>query len=280
MSDIPELEARHVHYSYSGSIKALRGVSLRIPPGSFTALIGQNGSGKTTLARQLNGLQRPTQGQILLNGEDIADRSVAELAHTVGYCFQNPDHQIFSTSTQDEISFGPTNLGLSVDQVARQVDQELERFGLESLADRPPATLSYGQRRLVSLAAVFAMRTPVLVLDEPTLGLDRRHIDILMDALHQRHKEGASLLFITHDMGLVAAHIPRSALLQDGQLLTVGPTQEVLADPEILANSGLAPPPIVQVTQRLRSLGHELPSASTPEALCQVIRTRVEAANP
>lgn len=277
MSEPPELETRRLHYSYSGTVHALRGVSLRIPPGSFTAIIGQNGSGKTTLARQLNGLQRPTHGQVLLDGEDTVDRSVAELAQTVGYCFQNPDHQIFSSSTREEISFGPENLGLDPDRVHQRVDQELERFGLEPLAARPPATLSYGQRRLVSLAAVFAMRTPVLVLDEPTLGLDRRYIDILIDALQARHAEGSSILLITHDMNLIAAHVPRAALLHAGQLLTVGPTQEVLSDPELMSKSGLAPPPIVQLTQRLRSLGHELPPATTPEALCQALKARLGA---
>ncbi|MDX1600043.1 MAG: ABC transporter ATP-binding protein [Anaerolineales bacterium] len=280
MSEVPELEVRGVHYSYPGPVKALQGVSLRIPPGSFTALIGQNGSGKTTLARQLNGLQRPTQGQVLLNGEDTVDRSVSELARSVGYCFQNPDHQIFRTSTRDEISFGPVNLGLEVDEVEQRVDQELARFGLEELAERPPATLSYGQRRLVSLAAVFAMRTPVLVLDEPTLGLDRRHIDVLIDAIHQRHNEGASVLLITHDMGLVAAHAPRAALLHEGRLLTVGSAHEVLTDPELLAESGLAAPPIVQVTQRLRSLGHELPTVTTPEGLCHSLKARLGAGDP
>lgn len=277
MRKAPDLETRDLHYSYSDSIHALHGVSLRLPPGSFTALIGQNGSGKSTLARQLNGLQRPTRGKVLLDGEDVGGRSAAELASTVGYCFQNPDHQIFSPSTRQEVAFGPANLGLEPERVARRVDEELRRFGLEGVANRAPATLSYGQRRLVSLAAIFAMRTPILVLDEPTLGLDNRHIGILMEALEERHARGASILLISHDMNLIAARVPRTALLHQGELLAAGPTEQVLGDQDVMTRSGLERPPVIEVLQRLRAAGHELPFAATPEALCRLITQRLGA---
>lgn len=273
MRPAPDLETKNLHYAYAGGIRALRGVDLRLTSGSFTALIGQNGSGKSTLARQFNGLLRPTQGRVLLGGEDIQGRSTAQLAHLVGFCFQNPDHQIFSPTTEEEIAFGPRNLDLNPLEIEDRVERELDRFQLRDVADRPPASLSYGQRRLVTLAAVFAMRTPVLILDEPTLGLDRRHTQLLVEALRARHAEGHTILLITHDRRLIAAQSPRTAVLHEGRLLAHGRTAEILADQALMERVGMEPPPIVRVIQRLQSLGHDV-DAATPEGLCRALSER------
>lgn len=280
MIEAPDLRLEAVDFSYADGIQALNGVSLHLRPGSFTALIGQNGSGKTTLARHLNGLQRPDAGRVLHDGENIQSRSPAELARAVGYCFQNPDHQIFRASVHEEIAFGPENLGVEPDRVERRVQAELSRFNLTDVAARPPATLSYGQRRLVSLAAVFAMRTPVLILDEPTQGLDQHLTDTLVRALRARHQRGATVVLISHDVKLVAAHAPRTALLHAGTLAAHGPTLEILADPSVMAKVGIEAPPLLQLTAALAEHGHSFEPAGSVTGFCRMFEQRMAGGRP
>ncbi len=167
----------HVTHRYGqggNASPALDDVSLDIEQGAFVGLIGRNGSGKTTLAKHLNGLIQPTQGIVNVDGLDVSKHSVGEMAAHVGFVFQNPDHQIFCSSTKEEIAFGPTALGLDAATVFKRVDEMMTLFDLHRYEDVSPATLGYGERRAVALSSVIAMRTPILVLDEPTAGLDHR----------------------------------------------------------------------------------------------------------
>jgi energy-coupling factor transport system ATP-binding protein len=173
---------RDLWYRYGGEVTALRGVDFEIKDGDYVAVIGQNGSGKTTLVKHFNGLLRPTQGRVLVKHttrnarhgtlKDTESLTVGQLAQTVGYVFQNPDHQIFCATTREEIAFGPRNLGLSETEVKRRVEEALVRFNLEQYADRPPAVLGYGLRRKIGVAAVYSMQPRIFILDEPTTGLD------------------------------------------------------------------------------------------------------------
>jgi energy-coupling factor transporter ATP-binding protein EcfA2 len=259
------LETREVWFAYEGGPPALRGISLAFEAGEMAALAGQNGSGKTTLAKHFNGLLRPDRGEVRLHGEATRDRPVGALARSVGYVFQNPDHQIFSPTTREEIAFGPRHLGLGEPEVRQRVEQALTDFGLGAYAERQPAMLGFGLRRKISVAAVYAMRTPILVLDEPTTGLDRRSTDELMQRLHDLQRRGHTIILITHDMRLIAEHLPRCVVLDEGQVLADGPTRVVFQQVELLRQAHLEPPQVTRLGQRLRPAGLRDDALTVPE---------------
>lgn len=262
------LEARDLTFRYEDGTPALEGLSLVIQPGEFVALVGQNGSGKTTLAKHFNGLLRPTAGTVLVDGQDTRHLSIGALARKVGYVFQNPDHQIFSPTTRQEIAFGPRNLGLPAPEVAARVEAALARFGLEPYADHPPATLSHGLRRKVALAAVVAMETPGLVLDEPTAGLDGRDSQALMALLHELRDQGRTIVLITHDMRLVAEHAERVLVLDGGRLLADGAPEVVFHDAPLLQRAHLEPPAAARLSRALAARGRIPDAPVRVAALC------------
>lgn len=233
-------------FAYDPGRPLLQEINLTVRAGEFVALVGANGSGKTTLAKHLIGLLRPASGRLLIQGQESARQSVGALARQVGFLFQNPERQIFSATVSDEVAFGPRNLGLAADVVAQRVRQALARFELTDLATQPPAMLSFTQRRRVTLAAVAALETPILVLDEPTVGLDAEACASVLAWLHERHAQGVTLLLVTHDLALVAAHAQRVLVMQGGRLVAAGPPALVLAQRDLLAQAGLlaAPAPM------------------------------------
>ena len=245
------LEATDLWFAYDEGPSVLRGVSLEIKVGDFVALIGQNGSGKTTLAKHFNGLLRPSRGRVLLYGEDNRERSVAHLGRRVGYVFQNPDHQIFSATTREEIAFGPRNIGLEESEVQERTEQALEYFNLTAYADYQPAILGFGLRRKVSIAAVYAMRTNVLILDEPTAGLDWKSTHELMQRIGDLHRKGHTIILITHDMSLVAQYAPRCMMLRDGNILANDATKEIFRQADMLRETHIELPQICKLARRL-----------------------------
>ena len=256
----PALAARGLRYRYpapsgSDAPAALRGVDFELPQGGYAALIGQNGSGKTTLAKHFNGLLRATGGEVRVSGRPVADTPVATLAREVGYVFQNPDHQIFSPSVREELAVGPRNLGASAAEVERRVDEALVRFGLVEHAHRQPAASSFALRRAVAVAAVFAMDTPILVLDEPSAGLDERHVAHLLARIDERRARGHSVVLITHDMRLVAEHVPRCLVMHEGRLIADGDTARVLSDRALIERAHLDTPQVTRLARRMRSVG-------------------------
>jgi energy-coupling factor transport system ATP-binding protein len=257
------IEIDHVSFSYEVSPPALRDVSLTIAPGEFVALTGANGSGKTTLAKHFNGLLRPSSGRVRVDGSETANRSISELAHTVGYVFQNPDHQIFLPSVAEEVGFGPRNLGVRGAELEERVATALALFELTELRERHPTLLGRGVRRRVALAASYAMRPRLLVLDEPTGGLDRHATDQLMTVLHDLVTEGRSVVLITHDMRLVGEHAERMVVINGGQLRADGPTVEVMTRHDLLHAAGIRPPAVARLAADLREAG--LPAALTVE---------------
>lgn len=257
---VPALAARGLHYRYpapsgSGGSAALRGVDFELPSGGYAALIGQNGSGKTTLAKHFNGLLRASGGQVLVSGRSVADTPVSTLAREVGYVFQNPDHQIFCPSVREEIAVGPRNLGASPAEVERRVDEVLVRFGLADYANLQPAGLSFALRRAVAVAAVFAMDTPILVLDEPSAGLDERHVAHLLARIDERRARGHSVVLITHDMRLVAEHVPRCLVMHEGRVIADGATASILTDTSLTEHAHLETPQVTQLARCMRDSG-------------------------
>lgn len=216
----------HVSYQYErggNASKALDDVTFDIERGSFIGLIGRNGSGKTTLAKHLNGLIRPTQGTVTVDGLDASKHSVGEMAAHVGFVFQNPDHQIFCSTTKEEIAFGPIALGLDGATVFKRVDEMLTLFDLHRYEDVSPATLGYGERRAVALSSVLAMRTPILVLDEPTAGLDYRLAARFLGTIEKLNQRGVTIVMISHDMRAVYRYCTHVLELEDGKVVQYGP---------------------------------------------------------
>jgi energy-coupling factor transporter ATP-binding protein EcfA2 len=248
-----QISVENVSYTYDDGTAALQGVSLTVSPGEFVALLGPNGSGKTTLAKHFDGLLRPGGGRVLVEGRDTRQARVAELARTVGYVFQNPDHQIFAPSVQAEVGFGLRIQGVAPAVVAQRVADALDQFRLTRYADQPPASLGYGQRRQVALAAVMATRPKVLILDEPTGGLDRRSQQELMEAVASFNALGNTVMLITHDMALVAEYATRAVVLLRGRILYDATPSRLFNQPEILEQAELAVPPTKRLADRLGS---------------------------
>lgn len=261
----PAVALQDVSFSYTPSAVALTGVTLAIPKGQFVGLVGQNGSGKSTLARHLNGLLRAQSGVVTIDGQAVGHRPVGELARTVGYVFQNPDHQIFAPTVREEIAFGPRNLGLRDAPLEQRVEDALRAFDLQAVSSTPPAVLGYGLRRLVTIAAVWAMQPAIWVLDEPTTGLDARYTDLLLARLRTLHRAGHTILLITHDLRLVAEAVQRVVVLHQGRVALDGATPDVLANAEVLATVGLRPPPVVRLSALLAPCGFPHPTLTVEQ---------------
>ncbi len=241
---------RGVHFAYPGGPPVLRGVDVEVLDGQFAALVGANGSGKSTLLKHLIGLRRPSRGAVHLMGRETAGLPVGEMARMVGFAFQSPEHQIFGATVREEIAFGPRNLGLEGGALAVRVDETLVQFGLEAYADHPPAVLSFSLRRLVALASIAAMRTPILALDEPLVGLDGLWRRGVVRWLRAHHTGGGTVLLATHHMRLVGK-CERVVVLDGGQVAADGPPGVVFARPEVLRAAKLDVPMVVALAREL-----------------------------
>jgi energy-coupling factor transport system ATP-binding protein len=255
----PCIVVQDLWYSYGGEVTALRGIDLEIEDGDYVAVIGQNGSGKTTLVKHFNGLFKPTRGRVLVGGnngfQDTTGLTVGQLAQTVGYVFQNPDHQIFCDTIREELAFGPRNLGLPEAEVRSRVEEALACFDLEEYADTPPAMLGYGLRRKIGVAAVYSMRPRIFILDEPTTGLDWRSTMELMDLVGEMHRNGHTIVLVTHDMKLVTGFSQKSLVLREGQVLVYDDTRTVFKHSEVLRDTQIEPPQITALAKWMVSYG-------------------------
>jgi energy-coupling factor transport system ATP-binding protein len=240
-------------HRYPSGIEAVRGVSLIIEPGESVAILGQNGSGKTTLVKHLNGLLRPAEGRITLDGQPTAGVSIAELAATVGFVFQNPDEQLFERTVEREVAFGPRNLGVPATTIAERVTSSLTAVGLLAERTTNPYDLDLSRRKLVALAGVLAMDPAVLVLDEPTTGQDADGLARVGGVVETMRHAGRTVVAITHDMEFAASRFDRIVVMRDGVIVADGPPEEVFAPAgfELLASTGLTPPPAARVAARM-----------------------------
>jgi len=245
-----DLRAEGVWFSYPGREPALRGVDVEIGAGQFVALVGQNGSGKTTLAKHFNGLLRPGRGRILVDGQEIAERQTADLASTIGYCYQNPDHQIFATTVAEEIEFGPRNLGVSAEEVVARTGRLLDLVNLRDEAERYPFSLGRGQRQKLAVASVLAMEPRILIVDEPTTGLDWQGGAAMMRLMRELHASGRTIVIITHDMNIVAEFAERAIVMAGGRIVVDGTPAGVFSDDDALREADLRVPQAFQITRR------------------------------
>lgn len=239
-------------FAYPGGVQALRDISLTIEAGAAVALIGENGAGKTTLAKQLNGLLKPDQGIVQIGDWDSRDHSVAQLAARVGYAFQNPDDQLFARTVREEVAFGPRNLGRTAEAIEADVHWALEQVELVEEQLSHPYDLQAADRKLVAMAAVLAMRTPVIILDEPTMGQDSRGIERIGRIVKQLVEDGRTVLVISHDIDFCADHFERVVVMSGGRIAADGPAEQVLAQESVLAAAQVEPPQMVRLAQALK----------------------------
>ena len=245
------IEIFDLHFSYPESDEILKGVNLTVKKGQFLSLVGQNGSGKTTLAKHLNGLLRPTRGKVLILGEDTKKFSIAELSKKVGHLFQNPENQIFEETVFNEIAFGPRNLQLPEDEIATRVDKVLKTTRLSKYRDTHPLSLSGGEKQRLALASVVVMEPEILVLDEPTTGLDLLSIQGILEIVKELHKRNVTVLLITHDMELVSELSERVVVMENGKVIGDGTPKEIFANDELLTRASLEPPQIMKFSKIL-----------------------------
>ena len=248
----PILVAENLRYIYPmHHVEVLRGIHLSIWEGEFIAILGQNGSGKTTLAKHFNGLLKPSSGNMLIRGKSTREYSRRELARCVGYVFQNPDHQIFANTVREEVGFGLKMMGEDSKMIEKRVTEALEVVGLAGYEQKVPFTLTKGERQRVAVASVLAVQPPVLILDEPTTGLDYRHQRSMMEMLKKLNRSGHTIIIITHSMWVAAEYADRTIVMKDGHILLDGPTRSVFAEEARLAEASLRPSTLLRLSNRL-----------------------------
>ncbi len=245
------LRLEDVSFKYPSGVTALEHVNLTVSDGEAVALVGENGAGKTTLAKHLNGLLRPTQGVAWVGDQDTRRNSVARLARSVAFVFQNPDEQLFERTVRAEVGFGPRNFGAAPAEIEARVQAALGRLDLQAFADRHPYDLHLSQRKRVAMAAALAMDTPVLVLDEPTIGQDARGVALVGRLVESLKAEGRTLVAITHDVDFCAEHFERVVVMADGRILSDGPAGQVLAQTQVLAEAAVERPQLIRLAEAL-----------------------------
>jgi energy-coupling factor transport system ATP-binding protein len=245
------IEIKDLHFTYPAGVEALRGISLNIDSGEQVGIVGQNGAGKTTLVKHLNGLLLPTRGQVLIGDWDTTKHSVAKLAKRVGYVFQNPDEQLFSKNVGLEVAFGPRNLGFTGEQVQSLVQDALAMTELSDKTETNPYDLSATWRKMVALASVIAMDTPIVIFDEPTTGQDAMNIARIANAIKTLRERGKTVITITHDIDFCAENFERVIAMAQGNVLLDGKTNDVLRQDEILATTYVDPPQLTRLAKRL-----------------------------
>jgi energy-coupling factor transporter ATP-binding protein EcfA2 len=260
------IEVRGVGYRYEGGPPVLHEVDLDIGSAEFISIVGANGSGKTTLVKHFNGLLRPGRGSVRVAGMDTRRCSVARLSRTVGFVFQNPDHQIFAYSLWDEVVFGLKNLGIPKGEIELRATEALQAVGLYGIRLRHPRTLSRGQRQRLATASVLAIGTEVLVLDEPTTGQDYLGRRQLMSLASELHGSGRTIVMVTHDMALVAEYSTRVIVMKQGHVVLDGSPRQAFGRGDVLASTGLRLPPLMEVARRLSGMV-DVEDATTVERL-------------
>lgn len=246
-----KIKISNLQFSYSQNVQALNGISLSINAGEQVAIVGQNGAGKTTLVRHLNGLLKPTSGSVTIGDWDTTKYSVAKLASRVGYVFQNPDEQLFSRDVLTEIQFGPKNLGYEKNKIDELVKRALSLTELNDKTETNPYDLSPTWRKMVALASIIAMDTPIVIFDEPTTGQDFTNISRIANVIAELKKEGKTVIAITHDIDFCAENFERVIALGNGKVLLDGKSHEVLGQEEILSQTYVDPPQLTRLGKRL-----------------------------
>lgn len=258
------LETRNLCYSYSGSSKALEDINFIAPRNARIAVIGSNGAGKSTLFKHFNGIFTPTSGSVLIRGEPVTKANIREVRKFVGMVFQNPDDQIFSPTVELDVAFGPTNLGLDEETIHHRVHEALKIMGIEYLAGRVPHHLSGGEKKRVAIAGAIAMEPEVLVLDEPTAGLDPQGIHDLLGFINNlKKRSGMTVIFSTHDVSLIPEIADYIYVMNKGRIVAQGTVAEIFVQTELLKSVRLDVPLYPKLIRSLQDEGIPVSMAFT-----------------
>ncbi|WP_068962507.1 energy-coupling factor transporter ATPase [Desulfosporosinus sp. BG] len=251
---VKAVQVSNLIYQYNSGQPALRGINLTIEVGEFVALIGQNGAGKTTLAKHFNGLLKPTSGEVIVEGMNTLQYETSDLARTIGYVFQNPDHQIFSTTVEKELEFGLKNAGYKGKVIKERIDQVLQYTGLEKFRSVHPFSLGKGERQMIAVASILVLKPKLLIIDEPTTGSDWTGVQTMMTLIRNLNAAGTTIVMISHDMDLVAQYAKRVIVLKDGGIFLDSTPQDVFSNESLLLNSAIVPPQLCRLSSQLKDI--------------------------
>jgi len=255
----PHVEFENVRFSYQDGTEVLTGIDLTLGRGEFIAIIGPNGSGKTTLLSCLIGLIKPDSGLIRINGQDIKNLSVAELAQDVGYLFQNPDYQLFADTVWEEVAFGLRTRSMPASEIDHKVASALEMMELTEYKKRHPHSLSRGERQRLAVASILSVEPDILVLDEPTTGQDRGHLSKFLHKMKKLNHAGKTIILITHDMSIVAAYADRTIIMKEGAILIDDTTRQVFSQKDVLEQASIELPMVTKLSHQLRTGNENVP---------------------
>ncbi|WP_459201321.1 ATP-binding cassette domain-containing protein [Methanococcus sp. CF] len=247
------LETRDLKYSYPDGTVALNGINFKAEEGEMIAILGPNGAGKSTTFLHFNGILKPSEGSVILKGEPIKydNKSLLTVRKTVGIVFQNPDDQLFAPTVEQDVAFGPMNLGLSKDEIEKRVKDSLKAVSMEGFERKPPHHLSGGQKKRIAIAGILAMNPEIIVLDEPTSGLDPMGASQIMKLLYDLNKKGITIIISTHDVDLVPIYANKVYLLNKGKIITGGTPREIFSDSETVRTANLRLPRVAHLIELL-----------------------------
>ncbi|WP_407379090.1 ATP-binding cassette domain-containing protein [Methanobrevibacter sp.] len=247
------LKANNISYSYDDGTQALKNVNLEVEKGEMVSLLGKNGAGKSTLFLHFNGIIKPDSGEIIIDGETLKHdkKSLMKFRQKVGIVFQNPDDQLFAPTVEEDIAFGPLNLGLSQEETEKRVTDALKRVDMEGFERKAPHHLSGGQKKRVAIAGILAMQPEIMVLDEPTSGLDPKGASDILKLLYELNDEGMTIIISTHDVDLVPIYSSKVYVISSGEIVKSGTPKEVFSDIELIRSANLRLPRVAHLFEIL-----------------------------
>lgn len=254
------LEARNITFSYDDGTEALNNVNLKVDKGDIVALLGKNGAGKSTLFLHFNGILRPDNGEIIIDGEKLKydKKSLIKFRQKVGLVFQNPDDQIFAPSVEEDVAFGPLNLKLPMEEVQKRVHEALERVGMARFEKKAPHHLSGGQKKRVAIAGILAMKPEIMVFDEPTAGLDPKGASKIINLLKELNEQGITIIISTHDVDLVPQYANRVYVLHEGEIIGEGTAKDIFSNKELINKANLELPIIANFFKKIESESEDM----------------------
>jgi energy-coupling factor transporter ATP-binding protein EcfA2 len=255
---LPLIMMTNVNYTYPNGAHALKNISLNISSGEILGIMGSNGAGKTTLIRTLNGLIQPQTGLIFIENDNIQSKTIAKLSTSIGIVFQNPEHQLFSNTVQEEIKFSLKNI-YSDNIIQEKIDETLRIFQFEKYREKSPLNLSGGEKKKLALASIICRNPKILIFDEPTLGQDENEINFLINLLEEEKRKKKTIIIVTHNIEFAYKYIPRIILMAKGRIIADGPTHEILSNKKLLKKASLISPQLTQLKSTLKALGVDIP---------------------
>ncbi|WP_405286719.1 energy-coupling factor ABC transporter ATP-binding protein [Methanobrevibacter sp.] len=251
------LETKNLSYTYHDGTQALKNVNIKIRKGEKIAIMGPNGAGKSTLFSHFNGLNEPTSGHVEIDGEKIIFErdELIKVRQKVGIVFQDPNDQLFAPTVKEDVAFGPMNLGLDYDEVEKRIRESLEMVGMSGFEEKTPHHLSGGQQKRVAIAGIIAMRPDIMILDEPTAGLDPEGVDKVLDILNNLNNEGISIVISSHDIEMVNQFADKIFVLHDGEIIAEGDKHQIFSNKELLKKAHLKAPVTTEILYKLKENG-------------------------